>query len=201
MFAGMEIFRALATSHPLYLGQADPRNVTLETFPQAVACALAGQIVSAKEKNRGRRGLLTRAGIDESKLGNIDEVDAALCALAAQSFSQRSFHAYGDREGGYIVVPAWSRRARAASNRAVTAPDSRDAVPRFGENYRRPSRRFLPSSAWPFVPIAGQRLGILGSLGVAWAASAHSRLRPRMRLRVNFLEPRHAHVGVNLRRR
>jgi predicted RNase H-like nuclease len=119
MFAGMEIFRALATSHPLYLGQADPRNVTLETFPQAVACALAGQIVSAKEKNRGRRGLLTRAGIDESKLGNIDEVDAALCALAAQSFSQRSFHAYGDREGGYIVVPAWSRRAR---TRSATAP-------------------------------------------------------------------------------
>ncbi len=121
MFSGMEIFRALATSHPLYLGQADPTNVTLETFPQAVACALAGQIVSAKEKNRGRRGLLTRAGIDESKLGNIDEVDAALCALAAQSFSQRSFHAYGDREGGYIVVPAWSRRSRTRSATARRA--------------------------------------------------------------------------------
>lgn len=67
-------------------------------------------------------------------------------------------------------------------------------------------RRPLSAGLNPFrsVPIAGQPFGIPFRLGVAWATSAtpaYARLRPRMRLRVNFLEPRHAHVGVNLRRR
>lgn len=110
MFAGMELFQALASTHPLYLGQSAAHAVAIETFPQAVACALAGEIVSAKDKNRVRRELLTEAGIDERALINIDEVDAALCSLAAQAFARRTYHAYGDAEGGFIVVPAWARR-------------------------------------------------------------------------------------------
>jgi predicted RNase H-like nuclease len=126
MFAGMDMFHALAASHPLYLGQSASTKVAIETFPQAIACALAGEIVSAKEKNRVRRELLTAAGIDERALINIDEVDAALCALAAQAFARRSFHAYGDTEGGFIVVPAWARRRGTAP---VTPTRSRKSKP------------------------------------------------------------------------
>jgi len=110
MFAGMEMFQALASNHPLYLGQANRSAVAIESFPQAVACALAGQIVSAKEKNRVRRALLAQAGIDETGLSNIDEVDATLCAIAAQTFVHGSFQSYGDITGGFIITPAWHRR-------------------------------------------------------------------------------------------
>jgi hypothetical protein len=75
---------------------------------------LAGEIVSAREKTRVRRALLIQAGINERALFGIDEVDAALCALAAQAFVQRSFHAYGDSDGGFIIVPEWSRQRSAA---------------------------------------------------------------------------------------
>jgi len=114
MFAGMEMFQVLAKSHPLYRGEATPGVVCIETFPQAVACALAGKIVSAREKNRVRRELLVRAGINDREFLNIDEVDAALCALAAQAFARRAFHGYGDAEGGFIVVPAGQRREGSA---------------------------------------------------------------------------------------
>lgn len=115
MFAGMEMFHALAESHPLYLEEAVPGAVTIETFPQAVACALAGKIVSAKEKNRVRRELLTQAGINDRAFVNIDEIDAALCALAAEAFARRAFHGYGDAEGGFIIVPAGPRRDSSTS--------------------------------------------------------------------------------------
>ena len=130
MFAGKELFQALASTHPLYLGHAANHAVTIETFPQAVACALAGEIVSAKEKNLVRRALLTEAGIDERALTNIDEVDAALCALAAHAFARGAFHAYGDATGGFIVTPAWQRRDPSAPPRSRPTPQVSRALAR-----------------------------------------------------------------------
>lgn len=108
MFAGMDMYDALAPHFPLYFGGPKPAQVCIETFPQAVACALAGEIVSAKQKNTVRRGLLKRYGLDETALLNIDEVDAALCAIAADAFACGNSRNYGDSEGGFIVVPSIS---------------------------------------------------------------------------------------------
>jgi predicted nuclease with RNAse H fold len=76
-----------------------------ETFPQAVACALAGEIVSAKRKGIVRRELLRKRGINTAVLTNIDTVDAALCALTAHYFLAGNVKTYGDATDGYIVVP------------------------------------------------------------------------------------------------
>jgi predicted RNase H-like nuclease len=39
-------------------------------------------------------------------LRTIDEIDAALCALAAQHVLAGTFKAYGDEAEGFIVVPS-----------------------------------------------------------------------------------------------
>jgi predicted nuclease with RNAse H fold len=118
MFAGQELYMALAESHPIFNGDARRRGVAIETFPQAVACGLAGQLVSAKTKLAVRREVLFRAGIDITELVNIDEVDATLCALAARYFAANDFKAYGDALGGFIVVPA----SPLAAGQAVAPP-------------------------------------------------------------------------------
>jgi predicted RNase H-like nuclease len=82
-----------------------PACVAITAFPQAIACALAGKIVSAKQKRAIRRALLIQANIDASKLTNIDQIDAALCALAAHQFAHGNFKPYGDTKDGFIVVP------------------------------------------------------------------------------------------------
>jgi predicted nuclease with RNAse H fold len=106
MLAGMKLYAALRPTHPVYDGTPRTSQVCFETFPQAVACALAGEVVSAKEKNLVRRGLLRRWGLDPALLTSIDEVDAALCAIAADAFFRDRFHGYGDPAGGFIIVPS-----------------------------------------------------------------------------------------------
>jgi predicted RNase H-like nuclease len=114
MLPGADLYRALADRFPLYLGGAVTGPVAIETFPQAVACALAGKIVSAKpkEKRAVRRELLQRAGIALSGDENTDELDALLCAMTALGFALGKFKAYGDAEGGFIIVPVSSLSAR-----------------------------------------------------------------------------------------
>lgn len=108
MLNGAELFRLLEKTHPLFDGTARSARgrVCFETFPQAIACVLAGKTVSAKEKQTVRRTLLSRAGIDPQPLLNIDLVDAALCALAAHCLARGTFHAYGEATSGLIVVPS-----------------------------------------------------------------------------------------------
>ena len=60
---------------------------------------------SAKQKRSIRRNLLHRANIDTSRLTNIDQIDAALCALAVDQFVLGNFKPYGDTKDGFIVVP------------------------------------------------------------------------------------------------
>lgn len=107
MFAGTELFAALADHYPLYVGGAVDGPVSIETFPQAVACALAGQIVSAKQtaERLVRSALLRATGLDPALFANIDEIDAALCTLAADALARSTFTAYGDATGGLIIVP------------------------------------------------------------------------------------------------
>jgi predicted nuclease with RNAse H fold len=106
MLNGTELFRLLAPNYQLFDGQySEPSPMCFETFPQAVACALAGRIVSAKHKCSDRRRLLREAGLSIDSLVNIDMVDAALCALTAQHLLNGTFKTYGDAAEGFIVVP------------------------------------------------------------------------------------------------
>ena len=106
MLAGERLFEALGETHPRYDDSQKPGTpVCLETFPQAVACTLAGRVVSAREKTTIRRQLLVDKGVDISRLTNIDLVDAMLCALTARAFEAGAFTTYGVVDDGFIVVP------------------------------------------------------------------------------------------------
>lgn len=107
MLNGAALFAELETTHPLFDGVVVPAGmpVCFETFPQAIACALTGSVVSAKHKRIIRRGLLDRSGISTAELKNIDQIDAALCALTAHYLALGLFKAYGEAATGVIVVP------------------------------------------------------------------------------------------------
>lgn len=106
MLNGAALYRLLQNEYKLFDGRKANERICLETFPQAAACALAGRVLPAKQKGIDRREVLRRAGIDTSRLTNIDYVDAALCAVVAESVRQGRYATYGDAQGGFIVVPS-----------------------------------------------------------------------------------------------
>lgn len=109
MLNGEAMYRALESSHPLCetLPQAAATRCCFETFPQAIACFLAGRIVSAKEKCHQRRDLLAQAGIILPQPAGIDTVDAGLCALAAHHVaSGQPCTVYGDAATGFLLIPS-----------------------------------------------------------------------------------------------
>lgn len=107
MVNGAELFRLLVPDYRLYDGRTAPLDpLCFETFPQAIACSLAGTKLSAKNKRTDRRRLLVQAGISSDALTTIDDIDAALCALSAQHVLAGSFKAYGDTAEGFILLPA-----------------------------------------------------------------------------------------------
>ncbi len=110
MLPGAALFAALTPRFPLFTGDATTRPVCFETFPQAVACALADAPVSARaeDKRRVRSALLRRAGFALGGTETQDELDALLCALAAEAFAHGKFLAYGDAADGHILVPSGS---------------------------------------------------------------------------------------------
>ncbi len=106
MLNGEALYTQIRKQHSLYTGQRPITGpVCFETFPHAVACALAGRVVPARGKATLRRRLLHDYGLDISELTNIDWIDAALCALAAQHVVQGRHVSYGNRAEGYILVP------------------------------------------------------------------------------------------------
>lgn len=105
---GEALYVALASTHPLFDGTKRSGPVCFETFPHGVVCALAGRVVAAHPKNR-RRQVLTDWGLDVSALGNIDEIDAALCAVSAASFVTGPVQTYGSVAEGLLVLPRWKR--------------------------------------------------------------------------------------------
>ncbi len=107
MLNGSELFRRLERSHALFGGRWNVSDdpICFETFPHAIARVLSGSAASAREKRAARRKVLSNAGVDVSRLPNLDYLDAALCALAATYLAIGSFKSYGDLDGGLIVVP------------------------------------------------------------------------------------------------
>lgn len=107
MMNGATLFQLMTQYYRLY----DRRGASLdavcfETFPHAIACALAGRTLSAKQKRVERRRLLEEAGLVTGELRSLDDVDAALCAVAAQQVIAGRFKAYGEAVQGFILVPS-----------------------------------------------------------------------------------------------
>lgn len=108
MFNGERVYDVFTPHFPLYrcTGKSAGR-VCFETFPHAITCALlTNEVASAKQKRTQRRRILEEAGIQTSSLRSIDEIDAALCALAANFLLEERVVVHGDEAGGFIVVPA-----------------------------------------------------------------------------------------------
>jgi GxxExxY protein len=106
VFNGEKLYQELAPRFPLFEGTRREGPASFETFPHAVACALAGKIIPASASER--RKLLTERGYDARSLANNDFVDAALCALAADAFRQGRTQYFGREDEGFIIVPNWS---------------------------------------------------------------------------------------------
>lgn len=105
VFNGERLYKSLKPQYPLFDGQWTKGQMCIETFPHAIVCALAGRVVPARFRARVRRTALLNRGYDASRLPNIDFVDAALCALAADEFRKGSYRSYGGSDEGFIVVP------------------------------------------------------------------------------------------------
>ena len=119
VFNGESLYQQLEKSHRIFTGMDADGTVCVETFPHAVACSLDGKIMPAKHKVRERRRVLANCGIDESALPNIDFVDAALCAVAADCFVRGCYQRFGAPGEGYIVLPDFSTTERLDSSFAL----------------------------------------------------------------------------------
>lgn len=107
MLRGEELFQALEADFPLCNKlPATNEKCCFETFPHAITWHLRGGNADASQKRKQRRALLENAGVDLTKLTNIDLVDAALCALTAYyAASGRECLSYGEQSSGLIIVP------------------------------------------------------------------------------------------------
>jgi predicted RNase H-like nuclease len=105
VFNGEALYQRLFRHYQLFDGTRQRGKFVFETFPHAVACALAGRVIPARPKATTRRQMLREEGYDVGPLANIDFVDAALCALTAERFLLGRTRVFGNAEEGFIVVP------------------------------------------------------------------------------------------------
>lgn len=106
VFNGERLYRQLVNDYPLFDGERREGPVCIETLPHAIVCAMAGRVIPARPKGAVRRAALKRGGYDASGLPNIDFVDAALCAVAADEFRKGRFRPFGSSDEGIVVVAA-----------------------------------------------------------------------------------------------
>ncbi len=106
VFNGERVYNQLFKHYALFNGARRAGPACFETFPHAVVCALAGRVVAAHPKRETRPNALRQRGYDVGSLTNVDFVDAALCAVTAAAFARGSYRLFGERNEGFIVVPA-----------------------------------------------------------------------------------------------
>lgn len=122
MLQGEALFQDLEPSHPLLTALPITGPGCIETFPHAITWDLRGDHAKAANKRAERSEMLEQAGIDLASLTSIDQIDAALCALAADHAAvERACHAYGKTHSGWIVVPQGQVR-REGQTRATPTP-------------------------------------------------------------------------------
>lgn len=108
MLNGEALYQAVEVSHPLLAGLplGEDQSCCFETFPHAICCALAGQVMTGRNKLTVRRTLLAQMGLSVAELTNIDWLDATLCAVAAAYLaSGMPCTVYGEPNTGLIIVP------------------------------------------------------------------------------------------------
>ncbi len=106
MLQGMALHHALRRNFEIISEDQPLKNpVCFETFPQAVACVLAGRVVKAGDKRTVRRALLEEVGIQTSSLHSMDLLDAALCAFTARQVIKGRFRIVGDSLSGCMILP------------------------------------------------------------------------------------------------
>lgn len=107
VFNGERLFKKL--NLPLFMGKKAKTPCVIETFPHGINLFFRGGnhlMSSEKSKILARKLTLKElANYPTSELTNIDFVDAALCAIAADYFFRDQFIAYGSNSEGYIVLP------------------------------------------------------------------------------------------------
>jgi predicted nuclease with RNAse H fold len=106
VFNGERLYRLLENNYLLFKGVRRIGPACVETFPQAIICNMEGTIISAKYKKQVRRQALKNRGYDTTNLSNIDFIDAALCAVAADEFRKDNYQCFGNAEEGFIVTIA-----------------------------------------------------------------------------------------------
>jgi predicted nuclease with RNAse H fold len=105
VFNGERLYERIRKTYPLFDGQRSSRSVCFETFPHAIVRALVGKVAKTRPKGEVRRQVLRDRDVDERALPNIDFVDAALCAVAADCFWEGNSASWGAAGEGIIVLP------------------------------------------------------------------------------------------------
>jgi len=107
MLNGERLYDAISESHPLFLGAEwdCSSSICIEVFPHAIACAISGRILSARNKKIDRQRLLSAAEINIGQGRSMDLIDAAVCALSSHYFTLGCIKTYGDPDTGLIAVP------------------------------------------------------------------------------------------------
>lgn len=105
MIAGMNAFRAVEASYPLFRGE-EPAHHALEVFPHAAAVVFSGTLKPALAvKHTWRRGILAARGVEDPLLGSPDLIDAALAGLVGLYALKGEYCWLGNPEEGVIVLP------------------------------------------------------------------------------------------------
>jgi len=107
MFNGEALFKALEKDYSLCRALPKPgERCCFETFPHAITWHLRGGNADAKRKRSERLQLLEKYRIATEQLTNIDWMDAAICALAANiAASGKALEAFGEDRTGFIITP------------------------------------------------------------------------------------------------
>ena len=104
---GLSLYQSLSVDYPLFEGSAPARaKVCFETFPQAIACALAGKQLAARNKRKERRGLVGGWGSERGGVVPLVSVAGALGAVTARRYLLGDYQKLGDSAEGYILLPA-----------------------------------------------------------------------------------------------
>lgn len=110
VFNGERLYQALGL--PLFNGLESAQPCVIETFPHGIATAYQQSLGEPKamgNKAAQRLNALSNiAAYNTRQLSNIDFIDAALCAVAADYCLANRISIYGDSEDGYIVIPRFS---------------------------------------------------------------------------------------------
>lgn len=114
VFNGERLYQKLGL--PIFMGETPSQPSIMETFPHAIQLSLwADEPASNPQGTKlavREQTLRLKANYDTSLLGNIDFIDAALCAVSADYFANHQYNAYGSDIDGFIVLPKISNHSR-----------------------------------------------------------------------------------------